>query len=124
MKSITLLELTAQSDGSEENGDRKVPPSAMRLREIGRDYKSRWLTSCHSLPLSDDSGRQQQQQQRDFLCAEQGLNLCVCRHNRSSTTNTSNANNANNTSNRRMETIGYYHTGDFINQFRQGTVAT
>jgi len=70
--------------------------------ELARDYSANWMTAVSF--LDDDS----------YLGAENALNLFVTRRNSDATTDDERA---------RLEVVGEFHLGEFVNRFRHGSLA-
>jgi len=72
------------------------------INELARDFNANWMTSVAF--LDDDT----------FLGAENSFNIFVTRKNTDATTEDEQG---------RLEVVGEYHVGEFINRFRKGSLA-
>jgi DNA damage-binding protein 1 len=72
-----------------------------QLTELARDYNSNWVTAVEC--LDDDT----------FVGAENSLNVFVTRKNAEATSDEER---------QRLEMVGEFHVGEFINRFRRGSL--
>jgi len=76
-------------------------PLSGTLNEMARDYNANWMTAISF--LDDDT----------FLGAENALNLFVARKNADASTDEER---------QRLDIVGEFHVGEFINRFRRGSL--
>jgi len=80
----------------------QCPPGASSLTELARDCSANWMTSVAF--LDDDT----------YLGAENSLNLFIARKNADAATDDER---------NRLEIVGEFHLGEFVNKFRKGSLA-
>ena len=76
-------------------------PEQGKLDEVARDFDANWMTAVSTI---DDN---------TFIGAEQGLNFFTARRNDDAATTEEKA---------RLDVVGVFHVGDFVNSFRHGSL--